>query len=765
MKRVLLIPLLLLTTLSCSITKKLPQGEVLLVRNVIEIEQTQEQRKEDKVDRGQIEPYIPLSQTPNTTLFGFNIQTRIYNLAKPGKNNWWSRTTRKIGRPPVLFDSIGNVKSVRNISMYLASRGYFNAEVTDTVEIGKKRKATVVYHIKPNTPYRVAELNYNIIDEGLRSYIYADSAKTLIRAGEVYNRTNLEGERERITRDLQNNGFFTFAVDDITYLVDTIRSPYKAYITMNIQQRLFDAKRFDHRQYMVGKVTVDANYDVVNSKDTLVAHDTTLYKGIYFVSHQNKSRFRPKALSRAISIEPGNLYNLTATAQTNKSIYDIGYFRNANISYNRQDTLEESGFGLVDCNILLTPELRQGYKAEAEVSTNSTYTGVQLTLGYVNKNIFRGGEVFDINVTGSYDFIGGKNNKDSWEFGASTSLTFPRLLSFINYMSNSSKFSNLGTQVAISFNSQRRSFYDRTISTVSYGYNWTKNNKTQFTFRPVSISLVSVPWIDGDYLESITNEYLKNTYKSQVIAGGTFSMLTRQQASPIDKFTIAVNAESSGNLLDLAYMAVAAKKNEHTVPGEKYYEIFNLRFAQYVRGSVDFVYKHLFGESGAIVYRLYGGTGVAYGNSRSLPFERMFFAGGSSSMRGWQVRSLGPGATPIADYSRFPNQVGNIRLETNLEGRFNIYGPLKGAVFFDLGNIWSNGKGETAEEKKFKASTFYKQLAFNTGVGVRLDFNYFVLRLDWGMQIYNPAYQGKDRWVRFLSLRNTALHFAIGYPF
>lgn len=765
MKRVLLIPILLLTTLSCSITKKLQPGEALLVRNVIEVEQTKEQRKADKVDRSQIESYIPLSQTPNTTLFGFNIQTRIYNLAKPGKNNWWSRTARRIGRPPVLFDSIDNVKSVRNISMYLASRGYFNAEVSDTVEISKKRKASILYHIKPNIPNRIAELNYNIIDEGLRSYIYADSSATLIRVGDVYNRNVLENERKRIATNLQNNGFYTFAVDDITYLVDTLLSPYQAYITMNIKQRLFDGRRFDHRQYMVGKVTVDANYDVQNSSNTIVAHDTTLYKGIYFVSHQNKSRFRSKPLSRAITIEPGSLYNLTATAQTNKSIYDIGYFRNANISYTRQDSVEESGFGLVDCNILLTPELRQGYKAEAEVSTNSNYTGVSLTIGYVNKNLFRGGEVFDINVTGSYDFLSNRSKKNSWEYGASTSLTFPRLLSLINYVGKSTKYSNVGTQVAISFNSQRRPDYDRTISTVSYGYNWTRNNKTQFTFKPISISLVSVPKLDSSYLSSITNEYLKNTYKSQVIAGGTFSMISRLQANPMDKFTITVNAESSGNLLDLAYMAAAAKKHDDVANNERYYEIFNLRFAQYVRGSVDFVYKHLFGESGAIVYRLYGGGGVAYGNSRSLPFERMFFAGGSSSMRGWQVRSLGPGATPIADYSQYPNQVGNIRLETNLEGRFGIYGPLKGAVFFDLGNIWSNGKGETVEAKKFKGSTFYKQLGFNTGIGARLDFKYFVLRLDWGMQIYNPAYEGKDRWVRFLSLRNTALHFAIGYPF
>ncbi|MEG1554903.1 MAG: BamA/TamA family outer membrane protein [Rikenellaceae bacterium] len=764
MKKKLFISLLLLTTFSCSISKKLQQGEVLLVHNKINIEQSDQEREDDKVEKKDIELYIPLSQTPNTTLFGFNIQTRIYNLANPKKNTWWSRTMRKMGKPPVLYDSINNSKGLRNISKYLASRGYFNAEVTDTVII-KDQKATVDYNIKPNNPYKVAGLLYEIIDEGLSSYIYADSSSTLIHVGDVYNRKTLEDERFRITHNLQNNGFFTFAVDDITYLIDTITSPYKAYITMNIQKRLFDAKRSDHKQYMVGKVIVDANYDSVNSNDTIVAHDTTTYKGVYFVSHGNKSKFRIKPLSQSIDIGPGSLYNLTSTAQTSKSLYDLSYFRNANISYTRQDTIENSGFGVVDCNILLTPELRQGYKVDAEVSTNSNYTGVSLTLGYVNKNIFRGAEIFDISVTGSYDFISNQAMKDSWEFGASTSLTFPRLLSIINYTKNTDKYSNVGTQVAISFNSQRRPDYDRTISTVSYGYNWTKNNKTQYSFKPISISLVSVPRIDDDYLGTITNEYLKNTYKSQIIAGGTFSVLLKPQATPIDKFTININGEISGNLLDLAYMAASAHKATDADTGERYYEMFNLRFAQYARASVDMVYKHLFGESGAIVYRLYGGGGVAYGNSYSLPFERMFFAGGSSSMRGWQVRSLGPGATPIADYSTYPNQVGNIRLETNLEGRFSIYGKLKGAIFFDLGNIWSNGKGETVEAKKFKADTFYKQLAFNTGLGLRFDISYFVLRLDWGMQIYNPAYQGRDRWVKFLSLRNTALHFAIGYPF
>lgn len=785
--------LLLFTAVSCSITKKLHEGEYYLVRNEIDIEQTRKQKREDKVTSGEIESYIPASQTPNDRLFGMNLQTRVYNLANPEKKNWINNTLRRIGRPAVLFDSTENVKSLDNISLYLKYRGYFNNVVTNDVDtLSKDKKAYVTYYIEPNDPFRYSTIKYNVEDPAIERYVLRDTLETLLRPGNIFQRTVLENERVRIYNNLQENGFFTFAVDEIDYLVDTTLQKEKAAMTVNVHKRLFDGKRLDHKQYLVGDIYVDTNYDPGNSADTLVKHDTTEYKGIYFISHSNKTKVRPKALARGIMMETGDLYNVKDVSATNRRLSEISFYRNTSINFNRYDSVPGSDFGRVNCTINLMPELRQGFRVEAEASTTNTYTGATLKVGYTNKNIFRGAEIFDISFSGTYNFFNKQRN--GFEFGGNASLTLPRLLFPISAKRLYS-FNNVGTQIQVAYNQVRRSSYDRTTSTVSFGYNWSRFDKFFFSYRPISISLVDAKITSEKFKRDMTNIYLKKSFVPQIVAGGNMNFNFRDNSNKFNKYNVTVNTETAGNLLYLAYMASGAKKHEEKIDyagdgtfagdlmndtreeikditGEDYkedpqyyYRMFGLRYAQYFRGNVEFAYARQFDDKNAIVGRIYAGGAFAYGNSKVVPFERLFFAGGSNSMRGWAVRMLGPGNTPTPD-SGYGEQVGNIRLEANLEGRFNIVGPLRGALFFDLGNVWVAERGEKNQEGKFDFRTFYKQLGFNTGLGLRLDFSFFVIRLDWGIQLHDPGRPVGDRWFRFpFKLRDTALHFAIGYPF
>ncbi|MBO5874505.1 MAG: BamA/TamA family outer membrane protein [Rikenellaceae bacterium] len=223
---------------------------------------------------------------------------------------------------------------------------------------------------------------------------------------------------------------------------------------------------------------------------------------------------------------------------------------------------------------------------------------------------------------------------------------------------------------------------------------------------------------------------------------------------------LRMNFETSGNLLNMLSNLLLTSQGDTEDP---HYKFLGIRYAQYVRGEANFSYRIPLGAKTALVYRLFGGLGVAYGNSSSVPFERMFYCGGSNSMRGWQARTLGPGNSTIVR-PEYPQQLGNVKLETNLELRFPIANIFHGAVFCDLGNVWLTGSGVT-EESEFKWNNFYRQFGFNTGIGTRLDFGFFILRLDWGIKLYNPNELPDCRWIDSFRLKNTTLNFAVGYPF
>jgi outer membrane protein assembly factor BamA len=280
--------------------------------------------------------------------------------------------------------------------------------------------------------------------------------------------------------------------------------------------------------------------------------------------------------------------------------------------------------------------------------------------------------------------------------------------------------------------------------------------------NPIDVSLIKLFSINPDFFNSLLNPYLKRSYESQLIAGMSSSLLLNnsKRGEFLNSTILRLNIETSGNLLNAMSGLLQSKQGSEDDP---HYNFMGIRYAQYVRGEANFSYRIPLGASTSLVYRLYGGLGVAYGNSSSIPFERMFYCGGSNSMRGWQARTLGPGNSTIVR-PEYPQQLGNVKLETNLELRFPVANIIHGALFFDLGNVWITGSGVT-EESEFKWNRFYRQFGFNTGIGTRLDFGFFVLRLDWGIRLFDPNLAQNNRWIDSFRLKNTTLNFAVGYPF
>lgn len=775
---------------ACNVTRKIPDGEYLLTRNRVRILRNDSIPKPDRVSRADMEQFI--KQTPNKRILGFDFYLWLYNLSDTAKNNWKNRWLRRIGEEPVLLDTSLVRRSVRDMDLYLQSVGSFRSSVTDTIRTEGKR-AEVDYTVAQSVPYRIGRLSYRFYDKFLEPIVLADTARSLIRPGQTYSRTALEEERQRIVRQLRDQGYYQFSPDNITYVADTAAGDRTVDLTMNVRQREAGIDKEgnivyeNHRVYRIREIIVNTQYDPMSLVDSTVRHryDTLDYHGIRFLRSGRRTNLRPEVVSRAIDLYPNYLYNESEVKYTHARLVNLKFFRNVSILFSEAESDPENrvtyvGQGGADtlttregelvCTILCTPMLRQGYKIEGELSTNSNYTGLSLTVGYANKNAFRGAELFDVSVKGVYEFVHAKKKHDSYEIGASTSLTFPRLLLPFR-LSRSKRLYNTGTKVEVSISKQRRPDYDRTLSNVSFGYLWSNGRYTNFIFRPIDVNYVKVPWVNQEFLDDIENPYLRNSYQSQLIAGLSASFIYNAQGSPRPvSAAFRLNVETNGNLIGLvSHLTGHAKEKTVEQNGgtftERYYEIFGIRYAQYVRADLNLSYKFALGEKASLVWRIYAGGGYAYENTHSLPFERMFFAGGSNSMRGWQVRTLGPGNAPETAKNIFPNQVGNIKLETNLEGRFPVIGPLNGAVFFDLGNIWNTGRGNFPAESYFKFNRFYKQLGFNTGLGARFDFGFFLARLDWGLQLHNPDRPAGERWIHKFRFSNTALHFAIGYPF
>ena len=420
--------------------------------------------------------------------------------------------------------------------------------------------------------------------------------------------------------------------------------------------------------------------------------------------------------------------------------------------------------GYLRCNILCTPALKQSFNVELEASTTSSFYGVSATVGYQNRNIFRGVEALDISGTIGYEYMKAPDAKrrNAMEIGVTAGLWFPRLLPF--RVSTLSAVQQPRTKLELSYNHQNRPYYRRNLSSLTWVYSWKYKRRSSFSLNPIDINLIDVGYLDEHYSQSLKNEYLKNSFTSQLICGlsGSYVFNNPLNENKLNSTAVRINYELAGNLVDgLAHLF------SHPAAGKSYYEIFGIRYSQYLRFDVSVSHKLQFGKVTALAGRIFGGYGLPYGNSESIPFDRLFYAGGSNSMRGWSPRTLGPGSSAKPTEVVYPSQLANMKLEANLEFRFPIWGIFQGATFLDLGNIWYTGASskDVPEGAAFAFNTFYKQLAFNTGLGLRLDIKFAILRLDWGIQLHNPNNPVGERWIHNFKWNNTALNFGVGYPF
>ena len=779
----------LVSLASCSVTRRLPDDSYMLKRNEIRVDK--EVPRKERITASEIDKYI--RQSPNRRFLGVNLYAWIYAQANPDKNNGWNRFLRRIGEEPVVFDMEQTERSLRNIRIYMNSRGYFNSNDSVRIDTLRRKKVAAIYSVKQGEPYRISSISYDFRDKFLQNIILEDSTSSLLHVGDVFDSEVLNQERIRITDYLKNKGYYNFNVSNITYVADTSVGSRQVALSEVIHQRLTGYTNQgqpiygDNAIYRIKDIYIYPNFNpLVDYSDPANRNrlDTLYYRGLNVV-YDTKLRTRPKVLSGMVRIAPGSLYDLNAVNATYNDIMRLGYFKSASILFNEvaapkednqvtyvggNQTTEENRLstteGYLRCDIQCNPALLQGYKIELEGSTTASFYGLRGTIGYQNRNLFRGAEQFDISITAGFEFMKTGTRKTAFEWGGSTSLSFPRFLLPFDVDSRHRAVTPQ-TRIALSVNDQQRVFYDRTLSSVSWSYNWGSGRFSNFAIRPFDISLIKMGYIDKTFWERLQNPYLQNSYTSQLIAGISGSYVFNNQPRNLNAGATVVrfNWETAGNLI--SGLTRLFSHPVHLSDGNSYYNLFGIRFAQYVRGDLSISSRIVLGEKTALAWRLYGGAGISYGNSDALPMDRLFFAGGSNGMRGWVARTLGPGNAPEPQNRDYPTQLGNMKLEANLEFRFPIWSIFHGAVFCDLGNIWFLKQSESNHnpEEVFHFNTFYKQLGFNTGIGLRLDIKFAVLRLDWGIQLHNPNWPQGERWIHNFKWKNTALNFGVGYPF
>lgn len=754
---------------SCNTTKYVGKDEYLLSKIKIKC-------KDKDCDKDQLKNYI--RQTPNRKILGTNALLGIYSLSQKGKDNWINQWLRSIGEKPVILDEYMVRQSREQLRLYLVNQGYRNAEVSDTL-IKQDHQAKVLYRIKANQPYRIKQINYNIHDTGLSHFIMQDTSNSLLRKGMVFNLNVLEEERKRITHYLKSKGYYSFSPEYVFFQADTNARKKAVDLTLEIKKYRkkdpdSDVTRMAHPRYKIKDIYVVTDYDkekvLRNREQFYETLDTVCTDSIYFLYHDELS-INPDILTQSIYVQNGSFYNYRQVEETNDHLSALQILRLVNIKFDevndssrQSDSL--SSVRLLNCRINLTPGISQSYTIDIEGTNSSGDIGIGGNLSYQHKNLFRNAEVFNFRIRGGLEAIKERNKgrlDNTMEFGSQINLRIPRfILPFKG--ENFVKRYNPSSAVTLSYSYQQRPDYTRRILNTSFGYKWKGSPQITHIVNPVEVNFVRLLETTKDFRRQINlNPYLRKSYEEHFLTVSNYSFIYNNQdiEENRDFIYFRFNAESAGNMLTGISEWLDVKKQDGA------YHLFDNRFAQYIKGDVDFRYYQQLNPSDKLVYRFFAGAAYPYGNSSVMLFEKKYFAGGANSIRAWQVRALGPGSYKEKDYARFPNNLADIKLEGNFEYRFDLFWVLEGALFTDFGNVWAINKEDEREGALFKWNRFYNDIAVGSGFGTRFDFSFFVFRIDFGIKMRDPAKTG-EKWIfndNTFNSRDFNVNVGIGYPF
>ncbi|MCM1033360.1 MAG: BamA/TamA family outer membrane protein [Odoribacter sp.] len=749
----------------CSSVKHVPQDEYLLDKVKIEIEGDKTVTSESLVNF--------LRQQPNHKVLGFaRLQLGMYSLSGTDSTKWYNRWLRRIGQPPVIYDADLTDASRRQLRQALVNKGYMSASVeVDTLLQPDRKRASVTYRITTGEPHYVGSLHYNIADTAVNAIIMADTTISGIEEGMLFDRSRLDNVRSEITRRLRDEGYYAFKRDYITFTADTVAGSKNISLTLNIAEAGERDTIAGHHMYIVRSVTF-----ITDDGNREATRDTVNYRGINII-YGPDHYLKPSSLYDCCFIEPGEHYSAASIDRTYAALSRLSILRFINIE------MEPAGHAgdieMLDAIISVSRGRKQSVSLELEGTNSEGDFGFGIGATYQNRNLSHRSDLLSVKLRTSYESLSGNfdgiiNNRFT-EYAGEVGITFPKFelpLASREFK----KRMQATTEFSLSLNYQERPEYTRVIAGAAWRWKW--NNRRgdynrRHTFDLIDINLVRLPRSTIDFIDEIapSNPLLRYSYEDHFIMrmGYTYYHTNRRiPTAEVNAFamqprvnTLRFSLETAGNVLYGLSNLFAGHRPDGV------YKIFGVQYSQYVKGEFDYTITRNFNSRNALAFHVGAGIAYPYGNSSMVPFEKRFYAGGANGVRGWGVRTLGPGCYDARNsVTDFINQCGDINLILSLEYRFKLFWVFEGALFVDGGNIWTIHNYPNQPGGMFKFNSFYKELAAAYGVGLRMDFTYFLLRFDLGLKAHNPA-MNQEPWplIHPKWSRDANFHFAVGYPF
>ncbi|WP_370569721.1 BamA/TamA family outer membrane protein [Flaviramulus sp. BrNp1-15] len=830
--------------MSCDTVKRVAENEHLLTKNTVVVN-----GKKDKTETLNNLLY----QEPNSKLpvIG-NLRLHIFNLARPNRDSLFEawldknpkRRTRlekalskkqvdkikesalgfnqwlkKTGEAPVVVDEEKTKRSVKRLQDYYINNGWFDVEANYDIIKNEDKHAEVEYNVNTGNAYVIDTISETIKTPIIDTLYKNIKKESLIKRYDQYRTSNFDQERDRISNELRNSGIYHFNQDYITFEMDTIGSNEKVNVDVIIQNRAIrtpdSIRREPFEVYKIRDVNVITDYTFENRGKPF--QDSIYYNG-YKIYSYDKMRFRPKALTDAIFINPGGIFRDIDRTRTYRYLNELRTFKYPNIEY-----IENSDNTLTD-TIRLTPLKKFSLGFSADVSQSNIQTvGFSLNPSLLIRNIFRGAETLEISgiasIGASKDPNKGETDPffDIYEYGVDLKLTIPRLFSPFYTESIVPKYMSPSTRINLSTTSQTNIGLDKQTFSGILSYNWHPNQKVSNRLEVFNMQYVrnlnvenyfgvysnsfntlnqiarDINYIDDDeslnlpnsenpvneadiFINDVVNdntslnsndedyktvsgieERKQRLTENNLILSSSFNFINDERTNLFDEdFSIfRAKLELAGNLLSTTSRLLGLEKNDGR------YELFNVAYSQYVKTEFDYTKHWDLGRKNVLAIRSFLGIAIPYGNSNSIPFSKSFFAGGPNDNRAWAAYSLGPGSSETTNEFN----EANLKFSFSAEQRFNIFENLNGALFIDTGNIWNVLDNVEDERATFSGFNSLKDIAVGSGFGLRYDFSFFVFRFDIGFKTYDPSYRDENRWFNDYNFANAVYNIGINYPF
>lgn len=718
-------------------------------------------------------------QRPNSRWFNLvKVPLGIYCMSGRDSAQGLNKLIRRLGEAPVVYQASLSQDSRKKMQTALVNRGYLHADVGLSENI-KRRRVRVLYTLKPGRLYTVGNISWDVENESVSRLLKEDSAQTKLYKGMPCNVSLFESERSRIVKLLQNHGYYNANKELITFDADTLAGSANVDLTVKIKHHgtSADSAR-SMRVYSIRRVNVYNNIGTTLEERSGELLDSLSYGGSMFYFPVNRPVLKPKRIANNMAIKTGKLYREEDVQKTYQNLgkLPIVMYSNAHFNESPGDSTE------LDCDMTLHTGNINSIGFELDGTNTAGDLGAAAVVSYTNRNLFRGGEQLGVKLRGAFEAITGlEDYADQNYFGISfeVNLKFPHFVCpFVSsYLKRTARVTSEGS---IMYDSQNRPEFHRRVLTAVWRYRWASwGNRMQHSLDLLNLNYVFMPWISDNfrknYLDSVDNSrksILRYSYQNLLIAkigyNFTFSSLNRQYAVngiyQTNAYQIKVNIETAGNLLYGISKLLQTPLDEY---GHR--TLFKVAFAEYAKFDFDYAKSFLIDERNSMAFHLGFGVAIPYGNASVVPYEKRYFSGGANSVRGWSVRGLGPGKFRGKNGRiDFINQTGDVKLDINLEYRTFLFWKLHGALFIDAGNIWTIRKYSEQAGGDFRFDKFLEQIAVSYGAGLRLNFDYFIIRFDAGMKAINPAYT--DKYYHYPIAhprfnRDFTFHFAVGLPF